>query len=213
MQHMKIGLFGGTFDPIHCAHLRIALAFQNELQLDEVRLIPAGMPYHRAISPVASPQQRLDMVKLAIANYPDLVADDREVRRQHSAYTVETLQEIRQEKGDKMPLWFLMGADAFMLMNTWWHWENMLSLANLAIAARPGFDPRQLPDELAGIWQKGQGKSCESPFGCLQYLNLPPVDLSASALRDKLSKGEVSDQVISVSVLAYIQQNHLYLAS
>ncbi|MEO9453936.1 nicotinate (nicotinamide) nucleotide adenylyltransferase [Chromobacterium phragmitis] len=149
----RVGVFGGTFDPVHHAHLRMARAFAGELGLDLVRLIPAGQPYHRAEGPRASAAQRLDMVKLAIAGDAKLLADGREIRRARPAYTVDTLRELRAELGAAAELWFLIGGDSLAALSSWKNWRELFRLANLAVAMRPGFDPAALPPEVFQEWK------------------------------------------------------------
>lgn len=207
---MSIGLFGGTFDPIHNGHLRMALALRDELQLDEVRLIPAGVPYHRSHVPDASAAQRLAMAQLAIAGQPGLQIDTREIHRPRAAYTVETLREIRTETGPDTPLWWLLGADSYAQLESWWHWQELLELSNLAVAARPGFDPAQLTPPLSALWQERQTGQMDQPSGIIRCLALPPVDISASALRKQLLTGDVPAIMIPSAVLDYISHHHLY---
>ena len=207
---ISVGLFGGTFDPIHNAHLRMALALRDELQLDEVRLIPAGVPYHRGQSPNASPAQRLEMARLAIDDQPGLCIDSREVERPRAAYTVETLREIRAEVGPDTPLWWLLGADSYAQLESWWHWQELLQLANLAVAGRPGFDPALLSPALAALWQERQTGRLDAPSGIIRHLALPPMDLSASELRRKLADGTAPAQWLPPAVLDYIVHQRLY---
>ncbi len=115
----RVGMFGGTFDPVHAAHLRMAEAFFTQCQLDQLRLIPAGNPYHRDNGPQASAEQRLAMVQLAIADRSGWLADDREVRRARPAYTVETLEELRAELGPDCQLWLLIGGDSLHNLPRW----------------------------------------------------------------------------------------------
>ena len=214
MSHLPaLGLFGGTFDPIHAAHLRMAQAFRNELQLDEVRLIPAGQPYHREQGPHASPAQRLEMVRLAIADLPGLAVDAREVQRNKPAYTVDTLEEIRAEIGPERPLWWLIGGDSLASLHTWRRWEDLFALANIAVALRPGFDETRLPSAVRTQWQQRQVTdfSNGAPSGTMRPLTLPPLDVSATAIRQRLQSGADTGTLLSAPVLAYIRQHRLYL--
>ncbi|OWY38294.1 nicotinic acid mononucleotide adenylyltransferase [Xenophilus sp. AP218F] len=209
---LRLGLFGGTFDPIHRAHLRMARAFCDELALDEVRLIPAGQPYHRAAGPVASPAQRLEMTRLAIAGEARLVADDREIRRGKPAYTVDTLREVRAEIGDAAELWFLIGGDSLAALPGWRDWQELFSLANLAVALRPGFDWHQLPAAARQEWQARQVAdfSNRTASGTIRPLALPPLDLSATLLREQLRRGIAVDQELTPAVADYIRRHGLY---
>ncbi|MCD4502764.1 nicotinate-nucleotide adenylyltransferase [Chromobacterium piscinae] len=208
----RVGVFGGTFDPVHHAHLRMARAFADELALDEVRLIPAGQPYHRQEGPRASAAQRLDMVKLAIAADARLTVDEREIRRHRPAYTVDTLRELRAELGAAAELWFLVGGDSLAALSSWKDWRELFRLANLAVAMRPGFDPAALPPEVRQEWQARQVSdfSNRTASGTIRPLALPPLDLSATRLRAQLAADEPVEGLIDPAVLAYIRQQRLY---
>jgi nicotinate-nucleotide adenylyltransferase len=132
-----IGIFGGTFDPIHCGHLRTAFELWQELRLEEVRLLPAGTPPHRD-QLYASAAMRLKMVRAAIAEQPSFVVDDREVRRTGLSYSVDTLTELRQEYPQRS-LCLLLGMDAFLGLPHWHRWRELLTLAHIVVAHRPGW--------------------------------------------------------------------------
>jgi len=207
-----IGLFGGTFDPIHAAHLRLARALRDELDLAEVRLIPAGNPYHRQEQPGADAADRLAMVEAAIAGEPRLFADDREVRRDRPAYTVETLEEVRAELGSAVPLWLLIGGDSLACLDRWQRWEELFGLANLAVALRPGFSADALPAAVARHWQARQVTDFpnQAASGTIRALTLPPVDVSATAIRARLQADGPADGLVPDAVLAYIARHGLY---
>lgn len=207
-----VGVFGGTFDPVHAAHLRMADAFWQQCRLTQLHLVPAGQPYHRAQGPQASAEQRLAMLQLAIAGRPGWRADDREVHRPRHAYTIETLEEIRAELPAGSALWFLVGGDSLQNLHTWHRWPELFDVANLAVAVRPGFDPAHLHPDIARRWQAAQVAdfSNSAPSGTMRALTLPPVPLSATQLRTQLAQGEDCSGQIAKPVLAYIRQHQLY---
>jgi nicotinate-nucleotide adenylyltransferase len=132
-----IGLFGGTFDPIHCGHLRTAFELWQELKLAEVRFLPTGSPPHRDHL-YASAEQRLQMVRAAVADQRGFVVDDREVRRSGVSYSVDTLTELRREFPARS-LCLLLGMDAFLGLPHWHRWRDLLTLAHIVVAHRPGW--------------------------------------------------------------------------
>ena len=146
-----LGIFGGTFDPVHCGHLELACEVHAALDLAAVRFIPAGDPPHRA-APVAPAIHRLAMVELAIAEHPGLEVDTREIQRRGRSYTVETLEELRSEQPSRR-LALIVGADAFLGFPTWHRWRELFDLAHVVVVARPGvaFDPALQPP-LTGEW-------------------------------------------------------------
>ena len=132
-----IGVFGGTFDPIHCGHLRTAFELWQELKLAEIRFLPTGSPPHRE-KLYASPEQRLEMVRAAVADQPAFIVDDREVRRSGVSYSVDTLAELRHEYPQRS-LCLLLGMDAFLGLPHWHRWRELLTLAHIVVAHRPGW--------------------------------------------------------------------------
>jgi nicotinate-nucleotide adenylyltransferase len=132
-----IGLFGGTFDPIHYGHLRTAFELWQLLGLEQVRFLPTGSPPHRESS-LAPAELRLQMVRAAIAGQPSFVADDREMRRSGMSYTVDTLLDLRQEYPDRS-LCLLLGMDAFLGVPHWHRWREIFELAHVVVAHRPGW--------------------------------------------------------------------------
>lgn len=216
-----IGIFGGTFDPIHYGHLRMAEELASALSLEEVRFIPAGQPPHRA-SPRTEAKHRLEMTRLAIAGNPRFVLDEREVRRSveqtaRASYTVDTLTSLRQELGPDLPIWLLMGADAFLGLTTWKEWRQLFDLAHIAVAHRPGYRVSQsdaLPDSLRSELHT---RRCDSPpavpAGRIMLKPVTQLDISATGIRQHLSSGASARYLLPDPVLDYIQQHHLYTAS
>ena len=131
-----IGIFGGTFDPVHYGHLRTAFELIQALRLSEVRFMPAGNPPHRDTT-IASPELRLQMVKAAIGQQPGFNVDDREMRRAGPSYSVDTLAELRAEMPDRS-ICLIVGMDAFLGLPTWHQWQKILTLSHLIVAHRPG---------------------------------------------------------------------------
>jgi nicotinate-nucleotide adenylyltransferase len=139
-----MGIFGGTFDPIHYGHLRTAYELLEILRLPEIRFMPAGSPPHRS-GTVAGNEQRLDMVRAAVAGQPGFTVDDREVRKAGPSYTVETLADLRAEFPDRS-LCLIIGMDAFLGLPKWHRWRELLQLGHLVVAHRPGWNaPTQGP--------------------------------------------------------------------
>jgi len=132
-----IGIMGGTYDPIHYGHLRTGYELMQAIGMDELRFIPAGDPPHKNTT-IANAEQRLAMVKLAVADQKGFIADDREVTRAGASYTVLTLESLRQEFPDAS-LCLILGMDAFLGLPKWHRWEEILDFTNLVIAHRPGY--------------------------------------------------------------------------
>lgn len=203
-----LGIFGGTFDPIHYGHLRPAQEVLDALSLDEMRFIPSALPPHRP-APVASAEQRLHMLQIALAEFPRFSADDREIRRGGPSYTVPTLESLRAEMGDR-PLCLVLGLDAFLGLKTWHRWREIPDLAHLVVLTRPGWVLDGLP-EWAGGRQCAQGESLAlSPAGRLFFLAVKPQNISATGIRAALVRGQSVEGLLPQAVLGFICQNHLY---
>ncbi len=210
-----LGILGGTFDPIHFGHLRLAQELADALGLERVRFIPTGNPPHRN-SPHVSGSHRLDMVRIAIAGNPVFEADDREIRRKGISYSYDTLTELRDESGER-PLCLLMGADAFAALATWHRWQELFDLAHVVIAHRPGFRLQELqaalPAPLRKIYLRRQAGAPGMPLanaGSILTREITALDISATHIRAMLAQGSSPRYLVPDAVLDYIDQNHLY---
>ena len=210
-----IGLFGGTFDPIHFGHLRLAEEMAEAVGLERVLFIPAGQPPHRG-APRTEAVHRLEMVRRAIAGNPRFAADAREVMSPRPSYTVDTLTALRAELGKEQPLWLLLGADAFMELPTWHEWPQLFELANIAVAARPGsraLRSNDLKDPLRSEVLKRQvaSSAAAGPAGSVQLRQMTPLDISATAIRDTLARHGSARYLLPDAVLDYIHEHQLYI--
>jgi nicotinate-nucleotide adenylyltransferase len=209
-----LGIFGGTFDPVHRAHLQLARDACDRLGLAQVLWIPAGNPPHRA-HPLATAEHRLAMVKLAIAEDRRFAVDDGEIRDAKPSYTVATLQRLRRVHGAR-PLVLLLGADAFLDLDGWHRWHELFALAHIAVATRPGFllNPQRMGDALREEYRQrlcGEpAQLAEEPAGGLCTFPITPLDISASAIRASVAAQENAADLLPPVVLDYIALNHLY---
>lgn len=213
-----VAIFGGTFDPIHFGHLRLAQELAESIHVEEVRFIPGGTPPHRA-APQVTAQQRLDMAALAIGDNLLFKIDDREVRRSGPGYTIDTLNEIRQELGSARPMCLLLGADAFLELATWHRWHELFALAHIVIAHRPGFPPESWPArmpeplarEYAARLMRQPFAVHLSPAGGIVTQAIAALDISASMIRDSLARGVSPRYLLPDPVLDYIRSHQLYV--
>ncbi len=208
-----IGVFGGTFDPVHFGHLRAALEVQEILNLNDFRLLPAGTPPHRA-PPVASAADRLAMLRLAVAGHPGLTVDDRETRRKGNSYMVDTLGEIRRESGDA-PLVLLIGQDAANALDTWHEWKSLFSLAHLVIMRRPESLVSWSGELLESMQHRlvdQPDRLGEQPAGFVLPLEVTQLAISSTGIRSRLYAGQSVSFLLPDRVIDYILQNRLYFA-
>ena len=192
----RIGLLGGSFDPVHVAHIALAQTALQALGLDEVQLIPAANPWQRAALH-ATAEQRRDMLQLAIAGHAGLALNPIEIERGGATYTIDTLRALPQ---DARYVW-LLGADQLANFCTWRDWRQITSLVDLAVATRPG-TPLSAPPELAEHL-RALGRE-------LQELPFAPMPVSASEIRQRLARGESAKGLLAAPVAAYIAAHHLY---
>jgi nicotinate-nucleotide adenylyltransferase len=213
-----IGILGGTFDPLHYGHLRLAQELVEGLVLGEARFIPAGLPPHRS-QPFASPQQRLDMVRLGIDGNPLFMLDEREISKPTPSYSVETLLDLRRELGAIQPLCLFMGTDAFLGLATWHRWRELFDLAHIVVAQRPGVAgitrstatlPTELLDELNRRLTNEPEALRDAPSGAILVHPVTALDISATQIRSEIAAGRSPRYLLPDAVLDYIQTNGLY---
>ena len=203
-----IGIFGGTFDPVHYGHLRSALEVKEIFGLTEVRLIPSAQPPHRE-QPAATALMRLHMLELAIKDQSGLVIDTRELNRHGPSYMVDTLQSLRQELKNE-PLLLFIGSDAFNQLKTWHQWPHLFYFAHIVVMTRPGFTIHNLDDffqtrlatKITELTNNGAGK--------LYFQQVTQLDISATAIRNMIAEQQNPGFLLPDNVIAYIRQHQLY---
>jgi nicotinate-nucleotide adenylyltransferase len=209
------GILGGTFDPVHLGHVALAEAAFAGLPLAEVLWLPSGSPGHRA-PPVASARDRLAMLHLATAGNARYRIDASEIERGEPTYTVHTLTRMRAQLGNAQPLVLLLGSDSFLSLPSWLRWRELFDLAHIAVAIRPGqlpVDGGPSPELSAEIARRSARPEqlAASAAGRVARFPMPPMDISASAVRAGLAAGEDMRHLLPAAVLAYIRTQQLYL--
>jgi nicotinate-nucleotide adenylyltransferase len=208
-----LGVFGGTFDPVHKGHIQMALSALSCLELDRVHLIPCHRPPHRG-KPQLTSEERLYLLSLAVAGHKGLVVDDRELKRSGLSWTVDTLKDLRRELGEHISIVLLMGADAYSSLTRWHYWQELPQLAHIGVFLRPGY---ALPDEgVLADWLNASSAGDESVInvhsrasGCILALNQPQIELSATDIRQQLALGLIPEG-LEPYVRDYIVSKQLY---
>jgi nicotinate-nucleotide adenylyltransferase len=211
-----LGILGGTFDPVHNAHLALARVARERLQLAEIVWIPAGQPPHRS-APLASPAARLAMVQAAIAHERGHVLDPIEAASTAVSYTVHTLLRLREQQGPDRPLVLLMGADAFLGLPGWHRWREIFELAHVAVATRPGFPLTANGSPAGGMLaaRRATTPDFQSPAGTIATFELIAGTVSATEVRGLVAAGAPREKLLELlpaPVLDYIDQHSLYRA-
>ena len=217
--HRCVLILGGSFDPVHCGHVALAKHFIRLLQPQELRLIPSGQPWQKN-KLVASAEHRMQMLTLAfdIDLGVPVTIDQQEIertRQQQPSYSIDTLKTLRAELGEKSSLVFLIGADQLQNLHTWKQWRQLFTLANICVAARPGFmlDDNSINNEVAQEWSERRGTLQEiklAPAGKTFIAQDLAWDVSATDIRRELKQKQQTTSLIPPKVLDYIQLHHLY---
>ena len=203
-----IGILGGTFDPIHLGHLRLAEEVREALALEQVRFIPAYQPPHRR-EPIASARQRMAMVRLALEDNPHFVLDKREYLRGGASWMVDTCTSLRSEYGAR-PLVLIMGMDAFNGFTRWRDWQGILAQVHLAIATRPGAHAEDETAELlAARACTPAGLEC-APVGRIVEVPITALDISATQIRKLCDAGQSTRYLLPKAVQDYLAAHPLY---
>jgi len=200
---MNIGVLGGTFDPIHMGHLVLAEEVRARLDLAEILFVPAGQPWLKVGSPVSSAGHRVEMVRLAIADRPYFKLSTIEIERAGPTYTVDTIAELKAQLGAGDELFFILGRDNLAELPRWWQPERLITMCRLVAVPRPGYplpDLKALEASIPGLPQR------------VMLMDRPEIDISASAIRDRVARGLSIHHLVPEPVAGYIRQHKLYLA-
>ena len=209
-----IGLLGGTFNPIHFGHLRMAQELADALNLAEVRFIPSANPPHKT-APTVPAQQRAEMVQLAIADNPLFKLDTLELNRQGASYTIDTLISLREELGENVSICLIMGSDAFSKLDSWHRWAELLNYCHIILVQRPDSQSQtKLSDQLTAFlsthYTENVDDLVEKSAGYIHMQQITAQDISATNVRKKLTSDKSAKYLVPEQVLAYIKQQHLY---
>lgn len=210
----RIGLLGGTFDPVHYGHLRMAEQLADALKLDEIRFIPSANPPHRQ-TPQTSATDRCEMVRLAIAGNPCFVLDDRELLRAGASYTIDTLLSLRAELGNDAALCLIMGSDAFIEFDSWHRWEEIPELCHLILVERPHVQITEalrpaLQSLLRERYTDQAAMLAETAAGRITIQRITALDISATAIREDFRAQRSARYLLPDSVVDFIQRHRLY---
>ncbi|KAA1173159.1 nicotinate-nucleotide adenylyltransferase [Marinobacter salinexigens] len=205
-------IYGGTFDPIHHGHLRLALELSDRLGVPRIHLVPCHIPPHRGETG-ASSAQRLRLLELAIAGESQLAIDSRELDRAGASYTADTLRQLRREVGEDEPLVMVVGTDAFAGFDRWRDWQQIPGLAHIVVVRRPGppLDPSGKPARLlAERAAEDVSALYGKPGGLILELDPPLLDISATGIRERIGEGRSPRYLIPDPVWDEIRRMGLY---
>ena len=202
MGSRKIGILGGTFDPVHNGHIKAAQAAYDKLKLDEVIFIPTGIPPHKLNRTVQETDKRIEMIMLAISQYEYFSVSDIEAERAGYTYTVDTLRQMKDGDNKYDDLFFIIGADVVCELNTWKQYKEVYKLCKFIALLRPGYDRNKFYEDV---------KTAESDGAEIIPVEAELIDISSSTIRNMISKGESVKEYIDENVEDYIKERGLYL--
>ncbi len=214
---MKIGLLGGTFNPIHLAHLRIAEEVRDACDLNQVLFVPAATPPHKSTVREVSFQDRYAMTKLATENNPAFAVTDLENRRPGKSYSVDTLTLLHHENRDTQ-FYFIVGMDSFLEIHTWKDYQNLFKLSHFVVVSRPGFSPPKFPEKLLPVavreqfcYDEAPGKLIHKSGNLLIFLKETFLDISSTRIRQLVEEKHSIKYLVTPAVENYIHRHGLYL--
>ncbi len=213
---MKLGLFGGTFNPVHFGHLRAAQELAELLKLDRIVFIPAATPPHKETGGIASFEHRMQMLQLAVAGNDLFSISDTENLRPGKSYSIDTVHHFQSAGDSGLELFFITGQDAFDAITTWHDWKNLLRRCHFVVMTRPGYENRGLdrilPPDIAGryVYDAGGNVFQDSQGGSILFRQTTFLDISSSDLRQRIQQGRSVRYLTPDSVIRHMEANRLY---
>ena len=217
---MRIGILGGTFNPIHYGHLRSVEEVCDALMLDEVRFVPSALPPHKPEKEIASAADRMEMVRIALEDYPSFVCDPIEVERGGASYTLDTVEELTRRSSNRNEIFFIIGADAFLELSTWHKPKEVLSTINIAVTLRGNQQTREYVETLLRLIQRVEPNYCidtslrEMKFTekerVIKFIPITEVDISATRIRKRIKESSSIRHLLPREVELFIIRRRLY---
>lgn len=208
----SIAIFGGTFDPVHYGHLKTSINIQKHFKFDLFCFVPCKIPVIKAPSQ-ATPEQRVQMLELALQDYPQFKIDTREIDRSSASYMVDTLKSFRTEH-PKSAITLILGYDSFLSLTKWHQWERLTSLANLLVINREEYSNEKIPTPLQMLMTEHKGDNhttlVHSESGVIQFFDAGHYELSSTKIREQIKKYNDLSDVMPIQVYEYIKKHELY---
>ncbi|MBS4535853.1 nicotinate-nucleotide adenylyltransferase [Clostridium sp. D2Q-14] len=197
----KLGIMGGTFNPIHIGHLAMAEEIRKRFNLNKVLFVPTGNPPHKKIDSLASTEDRYMMTILATISNKDFLVSDIEIKRKGTSYTIDTIKQLREEYTES-EIYFITGADAILEIETWKNTQELLNICNFIATTRPRYDVEELLSRIKKLEEKYERK--------ISLLSIVPLDISSTDIRNRLKGGKTIKYMVPDSVIDYINKRNIY---
>ena len=213
---MRIGIFGGTFNPIHLGHLRAAEEIRERFDLERVIFIAAAVPPHKEVENGIPGEHRMEMVRVAISGNPYFSPSDIELKRPGKSYSIGTIQFLKERYGSDSDMFFILGMDAFLEIGTWKSFQELFSLCHFIVMTRPGFDQpfsaTILPPEIADafVYDEGGGRFIHRDGYSIYLQGVTFLDISSTKIREAVRKGRSVRYLLPREVERYIKRHHFY---
>lgn len=210
---VPIIIFGGTFDPLHVGHMLIANKLYDTFQ-QKITFLPTGIPPYKP-KPQTTTQQRLDMLNLSLNDDSRFCIDEREIKRNEYCYTYKTLREIRGEIGEQTPLFFVIGSDSLVSLDSWDNWQELFQLTNFIVVARPNYTEQMMSGKLYQQFMVRKQDNLDafkrSTAGEIYMLHFDPVDISSTQIRNNIKANLGYENLVPTAVATYIKENRIYI--
>ena len=209
---MAVAIFGGTFDPVHLGHIKVAIDLSVHLGITPIALMPCGKPTHR-LPPAATPLQRLEMLELSMSRNPHLIVDETEICNGTSSYTINTLHKIRSRIGSAETIFLCVGSDTLNHLDSWHKWTELTNYCHIVAISRPGSPEKYsstLMDWISSRRSADLAKLKQNPAGYVYHCELSLLDISSTKIRQKIKQNKSLQNLLPKSVVDYIHINHLY---
>lgn len=204
----KIGIFGGTFNPVHKGHINAAVKASSTLGLDSVIFIPVFIPPHKTAEDLAPWQDRMAMLELAVEKYFDFHVSDIEIKREGSSYSIDTLKELGNIYAGEF--FFIMGTDSFASFKSWFKWNEILKATNLVVVSRPGYEADRVTLDQDGYYEEEKNQFTHKENKKIIFIEIDGIDISSTTLRKTWVDKDFSRKYLGEEIFQYIEKKRLY---
>lgn len=213
---MRVGLLGGTFNPVHWGHLRAAEEIREMFELKQVIFIPTNISPHKESKEIVAAEHRLKMLGLAVNDNPYFFTSDVELKRPGKSYSIETIGHFKQTFGKELTLFFILGIDAFLEINSWKDYQELFSLCNFIVMSRPQYEVKELDQVIPAqvktdfLYRPDEKRFINSSQFSIYFTEITPIDIASRSIRNLIKDGHSIKYLLPEEVEKYVKENKLY---